>query len=354
MHIHNKINFPTGHKDSSVIVKDNAINKVNIDDNQFKLDNKLYMQIKSMNRVCMHNNLTFKSIYLVVSYIDISKNRCDISENKTYDALSYIKKILLNNFKKIKKIEKGLCEYNKNIMNSLSKLYSNDRIKLYELKKVNANVNLLLGHTYLLIYNKKRDKESIIENANLFENIKKYVKFIDLKFVKVVNIEKYLYETIDIIHNKFKYKQCYGILNEFSKITIYIIKSLKNTYNNSTKKKINGNSTNKKIISDNSTKKKIISDNNTKKKIINDNSTNKKITSDNITNKKIINDNSTNKKITSDNITNKKIINDNSTNKKFNDNSTNKINIYMIILSGKEKNMIIVLLKKIYMKIVLK
>ena len=344
MHIHNKINFPTGHKDSSVIVKDNAINKVNIDDNQFKLDNKLYMQIKSMNRVCMHNNLTFKSIYLVVSYIDISKNRCDISENKTYDALSYIKKILLNNFKKIKKIEKGLCEYNKNIMNSLSKLYSNDRIKLYELKKVNANVNLLLGHTYLLIYNKKRDKESIIENAKVFENIKKYVKFIDLKFVKVVNIEKYLYETIDIIHNKFKYKQCYGILNEFSKITIYIIKSLKNTYNNSTKKK---------IASDNSTKKKI-NGNSTNKKIISDNSTKKKIIGDNNTKKKIINDNSTNKKITSDNITNKKIINDNSTNKKFNDNSTNKINIYMIILSGKEKNMIIVLLKKIYMKIVLK
>ena len=338
-------------------MKDNAINKVNIHDNQFKLDNKLYMQIKSMNRVYMHNNLTFKSIYLVVSYIDISKNRSDISENKTYDALSYIKKILLNNFKKIKKIEKDLCEYNNNIMNSLSKLYSNDRIKLYELKKVNANVNLLLGHTYLLIYNKKRGKESIIENAKVSENIKKHVKFIDLEFVKVVNIEKYLYETIDIIHNKFKYKQCYGILNEFSKITIYITKSLKSTYNNfskkkiasdnSTKKTINGNSTNKKIISDNSTKKKIISDNNikkkiisdnsTKKKIINDNSTNKKITSDNNTNKKI-NDNSTNKKITSDNITNKKIINDNSTNKKFNenntnkkinDNSTNEINIYI-------------------------
>ena len=204
MHIHNKINFPTGHKDSSVIVKDNAINKVNIHDNQFKLDNKIYMQIKPMNIVYMHNNLTFKSIYPVVGYIDISKNRCDISENKTYDALSYIKKILLNNFKKIKKTEKGLCEYNKNIMNSLSKLYSNYRIKLFELKKVNANMNFLLGHMYLLIYNKKRNKESIIENVKVSENIKKYVKFIDLKFVKVVNIEEYLYETIDIIHNKFK------------------------------------------------------------------------------------------------------------------------------------------------------
>ena len=51
MHIHNKINFPTGHKDSSVIVKDNAINKVNMHDNQFKLDNKIYMQIKSMNNI---------------------------------------------------------------------------------------------------------------------------------------------------------------------------------------------------------------------------------------------------------------------------------------------------------------
>ena len=33
-------------------------------------------------------------------------------------------------FNKIKKIEKGLTEHNKNIMSSLSKIYSDDKTKL--------------------------------------------------------------------------------------------------------------------------------------------------------------------------------------------------------------------------------
>ena len=200
-------------------------------------------------------------------------------------------------------------------MNSLSKLYSNYRIKLYELKKVNANVNFLLGHMYLLIYNKKRNKESIIENAKVSENIKKYVKFIDLKFVKVVNIEENLYETIDIIHNKFKNKQCYGILNEFNKITIYIIKSLRKKEK---KKSLVIILLLKRylliiVLIKKSMKMVLI-----KKSMI---------------------------------IVLIKKVNDNSTNKKINDNSTNKINIYLIIVLEKEKNMMIVLLKKIYMKV---
>ena len=63
---------------------------------------------------------------------------------------------------------------------------------------------MLLDYFCLLVYNKKRAKGAIIENAKICENIKNY---------------------INIIENK-KYHE---VLREYSKITGYIIKSL-NSY----------------------------------------------------------------------------------------------------------------------------
>ena len=63
---------------------------------------------------------------------------------------------------------------------------------------------MLLDYFCLLVYNKKRAKGAIIENAKICENIKNYIK---------------------IIENK-KYHE---VLREYSKLTGYIIKSL-NSY----------------------------------------------------------------------------------------------------------------------------
>ena len=71
-------------------------------------------------------------------------------------------------------------------MSTLSKLYSNDRTKLYELKNINNKVNTLLDYIYLLVYNKKSAKQSIIENAKVCENIKFFNKIIDNKFITLV------------------------------------------------------------------------------------------------------------------------------------------------------------------------
>ena len=85
-------------------------------------------------------------------------------------------------------------------MSSLNKIYHDNRVKLFKLKKVNDKLNLLLNHICLFIFNKKAKKESIIENENVTSNTKEYTAIIDNKRVRLGNIEEYLYQTIDDIH----------------------------------------------------------------------------------------------------------------------------------------------------------
>ena len=238
-----------GNKDPSPNIKDNSINEVFTHNNQYEID-------------IMHNSLL---LHYHISYY----------------------------FNEIRKIRKGLSEYTKNIMNLLCKIYSADRTKLNELKKINGKVNFLLDHIYLFIFNKKRVKEGIIENAKVSKNIKNYSKIIDNKLICLVNIEDYLSDSIDGVH---KIKNTKEYLLNFHRLEKNMLKSLnnirdkstkkKNTSNNTTKKKnTSDNSANKKITKDNSTKKNIISDNSTKKKIIKDNNDNKKIIDNKIVNK---------------------------------------------------------------------
>ena len=136
---------------------------------------------------------------------------------------------LLKNFKRRKKIEKGLIEYNKNIMSSISKIYTDDRTKLYELIKTNTKVDQLLDYFCLILHNQKRAKDAIIENAKIYENIKNYIKIIESKSISLFKIEECLYDVFEDTHFELKNKKYHEVLCEYSKITRYIIKSL-NSY----------------------------------------------------------------------------------------------------------------------------
>ena len=57
---------------------------------------------------------------------------------------------------KLKKVKKGLSEYNENIKSSINKIYTDNRLKLHEFKKVNDKLNSLLNHMRLFIFNKKQ------------------------------------------------------------------------------------------------------------------------------------------------------------------------------------------------------
>ena len=63
-------------------------------------------------------------------------------------------------------------------MSSISKIYTDDKTTLYDLKKTNTKVDKLLDYFYLLLYNKKRGNDAIIENARICENIKNNIKII--------------------------------------------------------------------------------------------------------------------------------------------------------------------------------
>ena len=91
-------------------------------------------------------------------------------------------------FNKIKKIEKTLSKHNKHILTSLSKKYSNNRVKLNEFKKVNDKSNLLLEGICLFMFNRKIKKESIIENVNVLNNITEHTAVIDNKRVCLGNV----------------------------------------------------------------------------------------------------------------------------------------------------------------------
>ena len=230
-----------------------------------KAFNKVLMQIKSNNKVHKQNNAGHK---------DSSANT---EVNNNHD--------ILPDFNKIKKIKKVLSEHIKNIMSTFNKVHDNKRIRLNQLKKINSNANMLFDSLAKHFFNKKIIYESIIENTNVTKNIKKYIKIIDNKLVCIANIEQYLYDVVDDIHDKIKNKKHNDAHTELLKIKKYTMKPMKDMCNYHANKKTNKKTTkNKKINKDNSASKKITIDNSTNKKVTIDNSINRKIN----TNKKII------------------------------------------------------------------
>ena len=185
---------------------------------QIKINNEVYMQIKSLNRVHICDILKCKHDF----QYEIDNTHDNLLLRYDNKALN-IENILSNNFKKIKKIEKELIEYNKNIMSSIRKIYTDDRTKLYKLKKTNTKIDMLLDYFCLLVYNKKRPKGAIIEKAKVRENIKSYIKIIENKSICLFKTEEFLYDVLDDIHIELKNKKYHEVLCEYSKITGYII-----------------------------------------------------------------------------------------------------------------------------------
>ena len=125
----------------------------------------------------------------------------------------------------------------KDIICTLHKKYDDDRRKLYELKKGNAKVDIVLNSLCMLIYGKKRAKKAIIENTKARDNIKDYIAIIENKCVIIFRIDQYLYDVLNDIDIKLKSENYYDVLDAYSEITRYIIKSLNSMHANSANNK---------------------------------------------------------------------------------------------------------------------
>ena len=192
-------------------------------------------------------------------------------------------------------------------------------------------MNLLFEGICLFRFNKKINKESIVENVNVLNNITEHTALIDNKRVCLGDIHEYLYENINDIHDNIKnkkYEKALADLLLMKKHTFMLISRMRihNVNKKIASKKItDDNSANKKITSANKANKK---SNKANKKITSANGANKKITSANSANEKITSANNVNEKITSANV---EITNANNANKKSTDgnnaitNSTNTI-----------------------------
>ena len=231
-----------------------------------KLFNDVLKQIISVNKVPMHNNkliiddeckTTHKKLFNDMLKELISNNKVHMQNKINYEAgnkgssaniidnqyeIDSMHNSLLNNyisyyFNKIKKIEKGLSEHNKNITSSLSKIYSDDRTILNQLKKINGKVNILLDHICLFIFHKERANKSIIENTKVSGYIKNCSKINNIKFVFLVNIEDYLSDSVNNIHDGIKKKKNQDVLDDFILTRKHTLKSFNSMRDNSTKKK---------------------------------------------------------------------------------------------------------------------
>ena len=346
-----------------------------------KLFKNVLKQIKSVNKVhkqdnildydkCkkLHKILFNKVLIELIStnnagHKDSSANNNETCAHDIQYKVDEVNNNLLHNhilyyFNKIKKIEKALSKHIKHILTSLNKKYSDNRVKLSEFKKVNDKLNLLLEGICLFMFNKKIKKESIVENANVLNNINEHTALIDNKRVCLGEIHEYLYENINDIHANIKNKEYEKVLTDLLLIQKHTFMSINRmrAYNenkkidaanqriNNNTKKNDMNSTTKK--SNKYTNKKITNANNANNKIINANNADEKNTNAKNIDKKITNANNTNEKITNANNANKKIINTNNANEKStngnsaNNNSTNTIKKSSITIRLKRPHVI--------------
>ena len=280
-------------------------------------------QIKTFNKVhkqdiifdhdkCkkLHKKLIIKVLIGLLSTNNAGHKDSSANINKPHGNDAKHANSLLHNhityyFNKIKKIERTLSEHNKHILTSLNKKYSDNRVKLNEFKKVNDKLNLLLEPICLFMFNKNINKESIIENVNVLNNI---TALIDNKRVCLGEIREYFYENINDIHDNIKNKKYEKVLADLLLIQKHTFKSINRMYIHNVNKKANANNANKKS---NKANKKITSANSANEKKASAKSTNKKTTS---ANEKITSANNANEKITIANNANKKCTDGNNAN----------------------------------------
>ena len=295
-----------------------TFNKVHKQDNVFDYDKCKKLHKELFNKV-LSELLYTKSAGHKDSSANINKAHANDAKCETDNANSLLRNHILYYFNKIKKIERTLSNHNKHILTSLNKKCSDIRVKLSEFKKVNDKLNLLLEGICLFMFNKKRKKESIIENVNVLHNITEHTALIDNKCVCLGEIHEYLYENINDIHDNIKNKKYEKVLADLLLIQKHTFKSINRMHKYNLNKKITkDNSANKYITKDNdkitNTNDKIAIDNSANEKITKDNSANDKITSANSANDKITNANNANEKITHANNSNEKSTNGNNAN----------------------------------------
>ena len=263
-----------------------TFNKVHKQDNVFDYDKCKKLHKELFNKVLIELLYTKSA-----GHKDSSANINKAHANDVKHANSLLHNHILYYFNKIKKIEKGLSEHNKNILSSLNKKYPDNRVKLNELKKVNDKLNLLLEGICLFVFNKRIKKESIVENVNVINNITEHTAIIDNKRVCLDDIHEYLYENINDIHDNIKNKKNEKVLADLLLIQKHTFKSINRMYIHNVNKKTNANNANKKS---NKANKKITSANSANEKITSANNANEKITIANNANKKSTDGNNAN------------------------------------------------------------
>ena len=191
----------------NVLKQIKSVNKVHKQDNILDYD-----KCKKLHKILFNNVLIELISTNNAGHKDSSANNNETCAHDIQYKVDEVNNNLLHNhilyyFNKIKKIEKGLSEHNKNILSSLNKKYPDNRVKLNELKKVNDKLNLLLEGICLFVFNKRIKKESIVENVNVINNITEHTAIIDNKRVCLGDIHEYFYENINDIHDNIKNKK---------------------------------------------------------------------------------------------------------------------------------------------------
>ena len=109
----------------------------------------------------------------------------------------------------------------------------------------------------MLIYVKKKKKESIVESVNVLNNITEHTAIIDNKRVCLGDIYEYLDENINDIHDNIKNKEYEKILVDLLLIQKHTFKSINRMrIHNVNKKIINANKVNKANKESNKANKK--------------------------------------------------------------------------------------------------
>ena len=229
VHIENNTASNTSKKTHKKLFK-NVLKQIKSVNKVHKQDNILdYDKCKKLHKILFNNVLIELISTNNAGHKDSSANNNETCAHDIQYKVDEVNNNLLHNhilyyFNKIKKIEKGLSEHNKNILSSLNKKYPDNRVKLNELKKVNDKLNLLLEGICLFICNKKVKKESIVENVNVLNNINEHIGIIDNKRVCLGKIEEHLHENIDNIHDNIKNKKYERVLEDLLLMQKHILK----------------------------------------------------------------------------------------------------------------------------------
>ena len=238
-----------------------SVNKVHKQDNVFDYDKCKKLHKKLFKKVLIEL-LSNKNAEHKDSSANINKAHANDAQCETDNANSLLHNHILYYFNKIKNIEKTLSNPNKHILTALNKKYSDKRLKLSEFEKLNDKLNLLLERICIFMFNKKRKKESIVENVNVLNNITQHTALIDNKRVCLGDIHEYLYENTNDIHDNIKNKKSEKTLADLLLIQKHTFMSINRMHIHNVNKKIES----KKITDHNSANKKITSANKANKK----------------------------------------------------------------------------------------